>query len=160
MYPWRRCRPNSRSRTINQPHESATGEADALEKSAATGQQEPATGKKPRSEKQQAALAAGRAKRIAEQKAAAARKKGVNTSKGAGPDTSDLRPGAPKVVTTPWEPLEQSLEQKKRKADGKPEPDTSKIEPPAAPETMPDPAPAKRTPYSGLLGAIAEGLGL
>lgn len=120
--------------------------------------------KKPRTEKQLAALAAGRAKRRAQKAQDVARKKGVDTTGDAGKDPDDLGEGAPKVVTTGYASVGDSPEQTERKKNDKTAPDVPPETPGKATTgktgTESEKAPETPRSRSGLLGLIADGLGL
>ena len=114
---------------------------------------------KQRTPKQQAQFEAMRAKRWANKKADQARAAGVDTTGDAGGEAQASRPGAPKVTTTKHTPAPESPEQAKRRAEGKPTPDTSDIEPPE-PNATDQAPPAASGKRGGLLGLLADGLGL
>lgn len=123
--------------------------------------------KKPRTEKQLAALAAGRAKRQAAAANNVARKKGVDTTGEAGKDVDDLSDGAPNVVTTGYAPVGDSPEQIERKKKQKPDPvletDSTGSNPTVdSGKGGTDSGSVSETPRtrSGLFGLIADGLGL
>ena len=118
-------------------------EAGSAGEAATEAGQAPASGKKPRSPKQQAQFEAMRAKRWAAKKADQARKAGVDTTGSHAPAVQPERAGAPKVVTTAH--------------TSPPKPPEREQKDPAPP---PKEAPADTGARRGLLGIIADGIGL
>lgn len=102
--------------------------------------------KRPRSAAQLAQFEAMRAKRWANHTAEKARQAGVDTTGAAGSDPAPVRAGAPKLTTTSYQ-----------KPPKPPAGDPKASEP--APVDDPKPKPAA-SPRGGLLGLLADGLGL
>lgn len=120
--------------------------------------------RKPRTQKQLEALALGRAKAAEKKQANKARKAGVDTTASAGDDPDGLPPGSPDVRTTGYQPVGDSPEQTERKKKNEPAPDPlpDSLETTEAGKTGTDSGSTPDTPQkrSGLLGMIADGLGL